>query len=185
MQYPDTSQRLLVRFLEQLYAAVRAPGADPLRDVLDLMRRSGIRAADIADFYVPVVAHRLGQGWCDDTLDFVQVSLGCARLQSLLQRLDASWYCPDAGGFGTGVRLAVIVPRGEQHSLGAHILTGQLRRAGCAVDLLIDLDDAAIVHHLGVSAPDATLISASRWLSLDSLHTLVRNIRGARGFGRC
>lgn len=181
LHYPDTPQRLLIRFVDQLQAAVCLSDPQRAAHVLDLMRRAGLLASDIADFYVPVVARRLGEDWVTDRMSFAEVSLACARLQSLLRQLDASWYCPRGGGYGMGAHVCVIVPRGEQHSLGAHVLSGQLRRAGCLVRLCVDMSRATIAALVAESRFDSIMISASRWQSLDVLRPFVKEMRRADG----
>lgn len=175
--YPDTPDGVLVRFLEQLQSAMQQPGPDAVSSVLNVMRRSGIRDADIADHYIPVIARRLGEGWVSDDLDFAAVSVGAARLQSMLRDLDASWCSPEVAPFGMRGEYCVIVPEGVQHSLGARILAGQLRRAGCDVHLNVDLPLAMIPDTVRSTDLSGVMISASLSESLDLLGDVVRTIR--------
>jgi len=112
--YPDVPLRRLVQFLDDMQAAIIATDTYRIRDVLNQMRRVGLRDTDIADFYVPVVARRLGEGWADDRLEFNRVTVGIANLQAMLRGLDASWNTPEHEPFGTLGTICIIVPAGAQ-----------------------------------------------------------------------
>ncbi|MEQ6250762.1 cobalamin B12-binding domain-containing protein [Sulfitobacter sp. HNIBRBA3233] len=175
--YPDLPDCVLVRYLEQMEAAILHPGVERADKVLNLMRRSGIRDADIADFYIPVIARRLGEGWVADTLDFAAVTTGSARLQDMLRRLDSSWCTPADKHIGMRGEYCVIVPEGVQHSLGARILAGQLRRAGCNVHLKIELPVAQIAQTVGSADFRGVFVSATSRESLDFLRCVVTQAR--------
>ena len=54
--------------------------------VKDMLSR-GFPALTIANDYCTEAARYLGEGWCDDTSTFGQVSIGTSRLQSLVREL--------------------------------------------------------------------------------------------------
>lgn len=175
--YPDMPPRALVRYLDEMQAAMTQPDPDTISHLLNAMRRSGIRDADIADFYIPVVARRLGEAWVTDTMEFTQVTVGMANLHTMLRSLDSSWCSPERAPFGTLGQICIIVPEGVQHSIGANILAGQMRRAGYDVLLRTDLAVDEIAQF--VSAPETigVMISASLWEPLDFLRTVVKKVR--------
>jgi methanogenic corrinoid protein MtbC1 len=175
--YPDMPPRALVRYLDEMQAAMTQPDPQTIIHLLNAMRRSGIRDADIADFYIPVVARRLGEAWTTDVLDFTQVSVGMAHLQSMLRSLDSSWCMPERAPFGTLGEICIIVPQGVQHSLGASILAGQMRRAGYDVRLGIDLALDRIAQFVSAPATTGVMISSSLWEPFDFLRAVVKKIR--------
>ncbi len=95
----------------------------------------GADATAVADLYIPALARMLGEDWLDDRSGFAEVSVASARLQSVLRDLGASWRADEAR-HGRGVVLLAVAP-GEQHTLGAMVLLGQLRRAGVSVRLAL------------------------------------------------
>lgn len=98
------------------------------------LRRSRISEADLADAYFPAVARQLGCDWVDDRSSFTAVSIGMARLQSLLHRIDRTRAAP---ALWDGATVLAILPEGEQHSFGVQVLAHQLRRQGVSVHLQI------------------------------------------------
>lgn len=177
--YPDLPPRALVRFLDQMQASMTQTDPLVIEDLLNQMRRAGIRDTDIADFYIPVVARRLGEGWVNDTLEFTQVSVAMASLSTMLRSLDASWCMPERAPFGTMGEICIVVPKGVQHTLGATILAGQMRRAGYDVRLGSDLSLEEIAHFVSSPATMGVMISASLWERLDFLRTVVKKVRAA------
>lgn len=175
--YPDMPARALVRFLDEMQAALTQPNPKTITKLLNDMRRAGIRDTDIADFYIPVVARRLGERWVADDMEFTQVTVGMANLQTMLRTLDSSWCMPERAPFGTLGEICIIVPQGVQHSLGASILAGQIRRAGYDVHLGTDLEMDQIANFVSSPATVGIMLSASLWEPLDFLKSVVKKIR--------
>ncbi|WP_298865065.1 B12-binding domain-containing protein [uncultured Sulfitobacter sp.] len=175
--YPDMPPRALVRYLDDMQAALTQPNPKNITKILDDMRCSGIRDTDIADFYIPVVARRLGEGWVDDEMGFSQVTVGVSNLQAMLRTLDSSWCMPERAPFGTLGEICIIVPEGVQHSLGASILAGQMRRAGYDVHLGCDLPLDQIAQFVSSPATVGVMLSASPWEPLDFLTAVVKKVR--------
>lgn len=175
--YPDVPPRRLVRYLDEMQAAITQSDPQVIASVLNAMRLAGIRDTDIVDFYVPVVARRLGESWSDDTLAFTRVSVGMANLQAMLHSLDASWYMPEQAPFGTLGEMCIIVPKGTQHSFGSIILAGQVRRAGYDVRLGTGLDLDEIAEFVSAPATMAVMVSASLHEPLDFLRAVVKKVR--------
>lgn len=175
--YPDVPLRRLVQFLDDMQAALIGPETYSISDVLNRMRRVGIRDTDIADFYVPVVARRLGEGWTDDRLEFNRVTVGIANLQAMLRGLDASWDTPENGPFGTLGTMCIIVPAGAQHTLGASILAGQMRRAGYDVRLGAGLGLNEVSDFVADPSTVGIMVSASLHEPLAFLRLIVEKAR--------
>jgi methanogenic corrinoid protein MtbC1 len=175
--YPDMPPRALVQYLEEMQGAMRVTDPGRITVLLNRMRRSGIRDADIADFYIPVVARRLGEGWTNDSLEFAEVTIGISNLQAMLRELDSSWCMPDRAPFGTLGEICVVVPQGVQHSLGASILAGQIRRAGYDVRFGNDLPLEQIAEFVSSPATMGVMLTATVWESIDFLRSVVKSIR--------
>lgn len=175
--YPDMPPRMLVKYLDQMQAAMTQANPKAIKELLNTMRRAGIRDADVADFYIPVVARRLGEGWADDLLEFTEVAVAMANLQTMLRALDASWCMPERAPFGTRGEICIIVPEGVQHTIGASILSGQMRRAGYDVRLAHGLKLEEIASFVSSPATMGVMISASLWEPLDFLRAVVKKVR--------
>lgn len=92
--------------------------------------------AALADVYIPLAARRMGVAWENDEMSWIDVSIGAARMQSLLREIGTAWVADQAGDTGHGTVL-LIVPDREQHTLGPMVATGQMRRYGVSVCLRI------------------------------------------------
>jgi MerR family transcriptional regulator, light-induced transcriptional regulator len=101
------------------------------------LRRARISPSLFTDRYLPEIARRLGKAWEDDTMTFAEVTMGSARLQAILRQVGAGWIA-DAGSRDAGMpTVLLIVPNGQQHTLGAFVVLGQLRRKGISVCLRV------------------------------------------------
>jgi NAD(P)-dependent dehydrogenase (short-subunit alcohol dehydrogenase family) len=88
----------------------------------------------MADAYIPAAAQHLGSNWVSDRLCFAEVTIATARLQALVRAIGTRWGGDPAHLPGRRSVL-MIVPDTEQHTLGAVVATGQMRRMGLSEDL--------------------------------------------------
>ena len=143
---------------------------------------SGYSAETLADQYIPAVAEELGRLWTLDELTFVQVTIGTARLQALLRDLGPHWAGDRAAGPDAPTVL-LVVHRDCQHTLGAMLAAGQLRRMGLSVRLLVGASYAEIKASLQHSKFDAFFISAATAASLDSSRRITEIAKDVGGPG--
>lgn len=143
--------------------------------VVSEMRAAGIPVEEVVDHYIPEVARRLGRLWCEDGLGFADVTIGTARLQGLLRDLSLQLDYPTDRKNESGV--AVVVLADEYHTLGAMVLTTQLRRLGISVRLMLGVSNQLALMELRQDRYDAVFISASHTESLDNLSKFVDKIR--------
>ncbi|MFK7837188.1 MAG: B12-binding domain-containing protein [Sulfitobacter sp.] len=167
----------LESYIRQMTQGCLAPDRDALTDVVRQMRRARISIPQIAEEYVPAVARRLGDDWLADCLSFSGVTIGSARLQSLLRKLQADWDQSHEVASNSPPGFLVGVPDGVQHTLGAAVLAGQLRHRGLSVHLDMELT----VQELGalISGQNycGILLSGSALGQLESLRELVQNAK--------
>jgi methanogenic corrinoid protein MtbC1 len=119
----------LDRFMELL----RSP--DDLRTdryLRDRFESGGEMPSIFQDLLAPA-AHRLGRMWEDDTCDFVEVTLACARIQRAVRRLSTHYRA--VGPSRTLGRVLVCGVAGDQHTLGAVLVAETLAREGFSVHL--------------------------------------------------
>lgn len=163
---------------EQLRNAAADGNGTDVADLVGNMLYAGIDAEAIAVQYIPHAARQMGDEWCQDTLSFARVTIGTARLQAALRLLGTEWTA--RGGTDENPRNAgviVIVARDSHHTLGAMVLSGQLRRLGLSVRIAIGASTQELQTLFLTTAFDAVLISASEAESLDSLRKSIDVIR--------
>ncbi|NUB43583.1 hypothetical protein GEU84_004235 [Fertoebacter nigrum] len=145
---------LLARLLE----VARGAHAAPVEALRPEMRRARVSVATLADHYIPAAARCLGQDWTDDKASFAEVSIGTARLQAILRDIGSGWSA-DEDGARDGPTVLLLVPEHEQHTLGAMVVMGRLRRAGVSVCLRTGADFASLRDLFAQRGFDAALIS--------------------------
>lgn len=139
---------------------------------------TGITANDIADHYIPALARDMGELWCSDQLSFAEVTIGVARLQSILRDLGPDW-AGDRFAQSGAATILLVVAEGEFHTLGAMVMAGQLRRKGFSVSLSLGLHTADIEKKFRQTSFDAVFVSASRGEKLEKLRKIVEALRNA------
>lgn len=141
--------------------AVTAEDIETLHAFLEDLPRHGVDSAAVADLYIPALARMLGEDWMDDRATFAEVSLAAARLQALLRELGAAWNADGVRRGRTQGTVLLAVPPGEQHTLGAMVLLGQLRRLGVSVRLGLAPDRAELRKIMKNVSFDGVLVSLS------------------------
>ncbi len=161
----------------RLYHAVT--GADPecVTRAATELQKSGIRNHDIKVSIVPAIARRLGEDWINDTQGFSGVTIGCARLQSIVRHLPDDPPQIHPANRREPMRCLVVVPEGTQHTLGALVLTELLRHAGAAAELAIGVSDLCLSRMVRGQRFDAVMISASQDLCVKALRKTVKAAR--------
>jgi MerR family transcriptional regulator, light-induced transcriptional regulator len=163
-----------------LLTAVRTSGLDAFDALKPDLRRARITREALADHYIPEVARRLGAEWECDRTSFADVSIGVARLQAILRTIGEGWSADDyvAGGAPKGGgTLLLILPPGEQHTLGAMVVAGWLRRKGISVCLRIGPSAADLEALLAVRNFDGAMISTGGYERLEVCAMLVKTLK--------
>lgn len=144
--------------------------------VLQRALAAGIARDDIADLYIPELARDLGVDWCEDSLSFASVTIGASRLQAMLRELGPEW-AGDQSANPAAPSIMLIVGQDVYHTLGALVLSGQLRRKGLSVRLMLGANDFELAEKLAKTRYDAVFISSSLGESLESLRRIVDVVR--------
>lgn len=168
-------EEMLVR---RLADAVRRADTGAQRAALAAMQASGAGSEAISEHYIPEAARLLGEEWCSDSLSFADVTIGTARLQAILRDLEAK---TARGGItdGTAPTVLVVVPPDEYHTLGAMVVTGQLRRMGSSVRLCAGQELGVLLEFVASGGFDMILVSWANSERLDALQRLVARMRKA------
>jgi methanogenic corrinoid protein MtbC1 len=173
------TKSISIRYVELLQSAVLRESDDARGRLIDRMIADGTTVEDIIDRYIPEVARRLGEAWCSDMVSFADVTIGSARLQGMLRDLTRRTMLRPQGKSAAGV--AVVVLADEYHTLGAMVLTSQLRRLGISVRLLLGATEEDAIRNVRADKFDAVLISASHSHSLSELAKFIKNLKREAG----
>lgn len=149
---------------------------EPLNALYTAMKRNGVTAEQMIDIYFPSAITRIGNDWHDGDLDILQATLRMSRLQAILRELGRAWIS-DSVGSGCGPRILLVLPAGEQHTLGAMVAANQMRRIGVSVRVCLVPRSQQLSDLLQKHRFDAVFISASNRSCLASCVDLVKTIR--------
>lgn len=157
--------------------AVATPDLGVFEALRPDLRRARISDIDLVDGYFPAVARFLGCGWAEDRTPFTDVTIGVARMQAILRQIGRGWTSNVEAGPQDSTVLMVL-PDGEQHSFGAMVLTGQLRRQGISVRLEIGSPPGLLRQIVRQKHYDCAMISIGCEEKLDHGRKVVDALKG-------
>lgn len=144
------------------------------------MLRKRISPEHVIDRYFPSAIGIIGTAWHEAEIDILSATIAISRLQVLLRDFGRAWVADRADGHDKG-RVLLILPAGEQHSLGALVAANRLRRMGVSVKIGILDHDRQIDALLDGRDYHGIMFSLSNDTSLPSCTDLIRAIRRATG----
>lgn len=138
--------------IDELATLVVGPDNSDAFDFMLRLKDRGISLDSLHTELLEPTARHLGELWNEDRIDFVDVTLGVARLQRLVHVFEGLDQVPD---YDEKRRVLLACAPGEQHSLGSSIVQKFLRAAGwhvwtCATPRMEDVADLAAQEWLGV-----------------------------------
>ncbi len=172
--------QLNLKLIADLYQSTIGNTALECESLLLDALNAGVTQEDIADLYIPTVARMLGDAWCSDETSFAQVTIGVARLRGALRVLGPAWLSDEQAPADASTIL-LATAKGAQHTLGATILAGQLRRSGISVRLCIDAAPNQVHGLVSAVDFDAVWLSASIGENLETLRQIVESVRKGTG----
>jgi MerR family transcriptional regulator, light-induced transcriptional regulator len=113
--------------IDQLATLVLGPDNSEAFDFILRLKDRGISLDSLHTELLEPTARHLGELWNQDTIDFMDVTLGVARLQRLVHVFEGLDQVP---GYDEKRRVLLATAPGEQHSLGSSIVQKFLRAAG-------------------------------------------------------
>ena len=163
-------------YLDRLVKVACAPDGKAMTDLLADMRRAVVLPDRIAEDYIPAALRKLGQDWEDDCRSFSDVTLGSARLAGLLRLVSNTSIDDDIGNRAQSA-LLIIVPSGEQHTMGSTVLASQLRRLGHSVCLRIAPSLTDLAALIGTHHFNGIMISVGNRTLVETVTMLVKTLR--------
>jgi MerR family transcriptional regulator, light-induced transcriptional regulator len=121
-------------------------------------------------------ARALGTKWEDDSLDFVDVTMGLWRIQEILRELSAR-IPPKSAQKGFPMSALFSPMPGEQHSFGSLMVSDCFERAGWQVDALIEPSQSQLNVKCAEQFYDLIGLTVTADCTSASLRSLVTTIR--------
>ena len=162
--------------VETFTALLSGPDGADAASLLDDLCNGGVTAESIMLDLLAPAARLLGNMWCRDEANFLDVTLGLGRIHRLLRQL----HMPILSARPRGSVLLLPVP-GEQHVLGLRIVEEFLLRAGWRVHLAVAQDMEALRRLLAREPYDIVGLSISGERLLPILHSVISGIRSTSG----
>ncbi|MDH4442408.1 MAG: cobalamin-dependent protein [Rhizobium sp.] len=156
--------------------------ADPRghRELTEELQRSGLPMQTLAiQLFAPVAAH-LGNMWCTDETDFMQVAVASTRIGMIINHLSQSRSVAIKSR-ETERRVLLARTRGAMHTIGVSIVASCFRDMGWAVDGggEMELDDSVYMR-LSNSSYDLLGISVGRVDEAPECAQAIRRIHSNR-----
>lgn len=120
-------------------------------------------------------ARHMGALWADDRLNFVEVTLGMARLQHLLRQ----FRMPPLSLTGLRGRVLLAPTPGEQHSFGLRLVEEFLLRDGWQVTARLSATEPEIIRLISSEPYDIVGFSLAGERLLPALRTVIGGVRAA------
>ncbi|WP_299322450.1 cobalamin B12-binding domain-containing protein [Parasphingopyxis sp.] len=130
-----------------------------LAEVETLLARGVPPEAIFVDLLAPSARH-LGEMWEEDSVDFVEVTMGLWRLQEVMREIAAR--TPSIAGRLLSPRSIMVAPLpGEQHSFGAVMLEEFFARAGWDTELMVNSEGTNLTDRLSEKSFDLLGLTVS------------------------
>ena len=168
-------ERRILEVAEMLERRVLQKGMFSSEDTVAEALLSGLNRDDIVDRCIPIAARSLGAAWCEDDLSFADVTIGSARLQGLLSVLAPPLHSED-----NDIRnpsLLLVIPEGDTHTLGPHVVGAQLRRRAASVQMLFAPSTDMLGDALRADPYDGVLFSCSRPQTLSGIGKMISSLK--------
>lgn len=143
--------------------------------VMRALHAAGAAPDAILFHWLPVFACHLGRFWAEDSMSFVDVTIGMSRIEREARALAAA--DPTAG---LGPLALVSPPPRAQHRFGALLVEIALRRAGWRVHAGPFESDAALTGELAARPYRLFALSVGSTDELPRSRALIRAARAAR-----
>ncbi len=162
--------------VRQFAAQVLVDEVEALSDTVAVYLNRSIAPETLFVQLIAPAARELGDKWDRDECDFVDVTMGLWRLQSLLRSVALS--APPAPGWNLRSNKALFTAMpGDQHSLGTLIISECFQRAGWDVETLIEAEQSEIFQALSAKSFDLVGLTVTTDLSIAAVPNLLSAMR--------
>jgi MerR family transcriptional regulator, light-induced transcriptional regulator len=173
---PDTT--IAPMRVAQLARIARENGFDASVRYCDVLRQQGVTLATIYLDLLAPTARKLGEQWCQDQVDFTEVTVGTGVLSALMQHYSDAFLRSAPVLAHRRTALLSALP-GDQHTFGALMLAELFKREGWDASAVFvmkrtELDD--IVRHRWI---DVVGLSVGSVILINDLGSVIRGLRKA------
>ena len=160
--------------IDELATLLLGPESEKASEFVLGLRDGGISLDTLHTELLEPAARQLGDLWTEDKIDFVDVTLGVARLQRLVHDFERLDQVPD---YNAKRKVLLTCAPGEQHSLGSSIVQKFMRAGGwhvwtCATPNMEEAAGIAAQEWFGVVG-----FSLSSDVHLDGLANAIARVR--------
>lgn len=149
---------------------------DVLADMLGVYLENNIAPESLFIELIAPAARILGEKWESDECDFVDVTMGLWRLQSLLRTV-AAWSPPTRGWTMRPKKALFSTMPDDPHCLGTLMISECFRRAGWEVETLIEPQQSEIFQALGAASFDVAGLTVTTDFSICAVPKLLTAMR--------
>ncbi len=163
-------ETILIRHAGELAESLLDNDHDTIRIVLDRARLGGLAAERL----LAATARHSGLLWCQDRMNFVDVTLLVSRLKRLyLETCQPSrpWQGHAAGG------LLLASAPGDQHDFGLMMVSSAFSQAGYAVDCAVGASESELIYQAAGTRYDVIGLSLASEDLLVRLPMFIRLMR--------
>jgi len=164
--------------VDELLSVVASVNAVDRSSFLEHVEAFGITPEEVVDVYIPEAARRLGKQWETDESSFTDVSIGTARLQSMVREISAEWRADDAS-VANAPNILMVVPQGEDHTLGVMVAACQFRRLGVSVRMLLAQPDADVLSMAQSRPFDMIAVALSHADRIETVRKLIKMLKSS------
>jgi MerR family transcriptional regulator, light-induced transcriptional regulator len=157
-------------------AALVQPEAAAALQFIEARRAEGETRQGVYIGYICAAARRLGEGWDEDRLTFLEVTTGTGHLYALMRALRKEGRSARPAFDSRRCALFATIP-GEDHGIGITVAADLFRDAGWEIDLQTGTDHDSLIAHVERTEPTMIGLSLSTERRLDALVRLVVAIR--------
>ncbi|MEL7198624.1 MAG: cobalamin-dependent protein [Pseudomonadota bacterium] len=122
-------------------------------------------------------ARKLGDMWCDDECDFVDVTMGLWRLQEVMRSVSAR--VPGATSRNVIASTALFAPiPGDPHAFGAQMIDEIFAKAGWLSEVIVKPQRRELLDHLSKKPFDLVGLTITRDSPISAITSLIKTMRG-------
>jgi MerR family transcriptional regulator, light-induced transcriptional regulator len=177
-QNPPPQDSLSPVAVSHFVAALLGPDVDKPQEIIDGYIARGISLKVILLDLMTPAARNLGDMWTADLCNFVDVTLGVSRMQSILRR-QSGQVGMGYESVGLGHRALLVPAPGEQHTFGLKIVREFLQRDGWDVNCEFNASVDSVIQAVTDTYFDFVGFSLSGETLLDDLKCTIELTRRA------
>jgi MerR family transcriptional regulator, light-induced transcriptional regulator len=172
----DDRPAIDAQVIESFVRMVMGDDSRAATEFVEQLLREGVPMETVLLGLMAPSARLMGEMWTADVCNFVDVTLGLARMQQVLRRMNGPVGNPDEEPQARGHALLVPAP-GEQHTFGLKVLEEFLIRDGWDVRSNVKVDHTAILQMVSEEHYDFVGFTLSGERLLPALTAVIQDVR--------